>query len=285
MIIDFHAHTFPNELAPRAVGGLAAAAHMMHYSDGTVSGLLTSMERAGIDVCLTAPVVTRPHQTESINRAAIETDAAFDGSGIISLGGIHPDTENPKRVLDSLAAAGVPGVKLHPLFQGTAIDDPRYLRIIERCAELGLLVLIHAGLDPDFPGVELSGPGQISNMLRAVPYNKIILAHLGALGQWDAAEELFGQDVYLDTACALYPWRDERGEIASHEEYSVLTRELFISIVRRHGANRVLFGTDSPWTDQREARDIIESSGLTGSELHAVMGGSAAKLLGLEDRA
>ncbi len=285
MIIDFHAHTFPDELAPRAVGGLAAAAHMMHYSDGTVSGLLASMERAGIDVCLTAPVVTRPHQTESINRAAMETDAAFDGRGIISLGGIHPDTENPKRVLNSLAEAGVLGVKLHPLFQGTAIDDPRYLRIIERCAELGLLVLIHAGLDPDFPGLELSGPAQISNMLRAVPYNKIILAHLGALGQWDAAEELFGQDVYLDTACALYPWRDECGEIASHDEYSALTRERFTSIVRRHGAHRVLFGTDSPWTDQREARDIIESSGLTGSELCAVMGGSAAKLLGLEDRA
>lgn len=283
MVIDFHTHTFPDALAPRAVGELAESADMMNYSDGTVSGLRASMERAGVDVSLAAPVVTKPHQTEGINRAAQGINDSFTGRGVLSLGGIHPDTECPERVLEDLKARGFRGIKLHPLFQGTDIDDRRNLRIIEKCAELDMIVLIHAGLDPTFPGTEHASPKQILHMLRQVPYGKIVLAHLGAMGQWFEAEEIYGQNVYLDTACTLYPWRNRRGGITDFEGYIALTNEQFTGLVRRHGADRVLFGSDSPWTDQLESRTLLDSSGLTDAELRAVLGGNAAKLLGLEE--
>lgn len=281
MVIDFHTHTFPDALAPRAVGGLSQGADMMSYSDGTASGLRASMARSGVDISLVAPVVTKPHQTESINRAALMANAAFAKTGLMSLGGIHPASDDWRETLDFLAANGFKGIKLHPLFQGVAVDDIRCLRLIERAAELGFIVLIHAGLDPNYPGQDLAGPERLLNMLTAVPYDRIVLAHLGALGQWRDAQELYGRDVYIDTACALYPWRDRSGLISPRPGYTPLTAEEFTAIVRRHGVHRVLFGSDSPWTDQAESINLLRASGLSEDELSAVLGENASRLLGL----
>lgn len=280
MIIDFHAHTFPDSIALRAVEGLSKGADMRAYADGTNSGLLSAMGRAGVDRAVLQPVVTKPHQAAAVNAAAVALGAS--GGPLLSFGGVHPDSEDYREILKGLAHAHVPGVKLHPLFQGVAADDLRYLRIIEYAAELGLYVLIHAGLDPNYPGQDLASPKRLSNVLRQVPYPKIILAHLGGLGQWDDARELVGSVACLDTACALYPWRDRAGRAASHPEYDALTGEAFCAAVRAHGADRVLFGSDSPWTDMAESLSLIRSSGLTEAELEAVLGGNAARILGLQ---
>lgn len=279
MIIDFHTHTFPDALAPRAVGGLASGADMMNYSDGTVAGLRASMARSGVDMSVVAPVVTRPQQTETINRAAFETNLTSGQTGVLSLGGIHPASENWREILDGLADNGFRGIKLHPLFQGLPIDDERNLRIVRYATHLGLIVLIHAGFDPSFPGQDLASPERLLRLLRAVPHDRVVLAHLGGMAQWDEAEELYGTDVYLDTACCLYPWRNRKGETTDFDGCTPLTRERFTSIVRRHGADRILFGSDSPWTDQAESMALLNSSGLTSAELTAILGANAAKLL------
>ena len=52
MIIDFHTHAFPDRLAPRAIGQLtvnAAASGYTPLTDGTVAGLIASMDKAGIE--------------------------------------------------------------------------------------------------------------------------------------------------------------------------------------------------------------------------------------------
>ena len=279
MIIDFHTHTFPDALAPRAVAGMAAAADMMPYSDGTASGLLASMARAGIDAAVLAPVVTKPHQTEDINRAAGAVNAAFRGRGLLSLGGIHPDTENPEKVLEDLAARGFPGIKLHPLFQGVPIDDERNIRLVKRAAALDLIVLIHAGSDPNYPGLDYAAPRRLLRLLERVPHEKIILAHLAGFADWGEARALWGAPCYIDTAVALGPWRRRNGEPSPA---SPLDCAGFVEAIRRHGADRVLFGSDSPWSDQSEALSAVRASGLTDSELSAVLGGNGARLLGWE---
>lgn len=278
-MIDFHTHTFPDAIAARAVTGMAQAADIKSYSDGTVAGLRQALSKAGVDRAVLMPVVTKPHQAAPINAAAVALNEA--GGPLVSFGGIHPENENYRKILTGLARARVPGVKLHPLFQGAAADDIRYLRIIDLAAQLDLIVLIHAGLDPNFPGLDLASPGRLARVMREIPYPRVILAHMGGLGQWDAARELVGCPAYLDTACALYPWRDKLGRAAFHLEYDVLTAESFCALVRAHGADRVLFGSDSPWTDIGESLSLIRSSGLTEAELDAVLGGNAARLLGL----
>ena len=279
MIIDFHTHTFPDALAPRAVAGMAAAADMMHYSDGTGAALLASMARAGIDAAVLAPVVTKPHQTGDINRAAAEVNAAFHGRGLISLGGVHPDTEDPEKVLEGLAARGFPGIKLHPLFQGVPIDDERNVRLVEIAAALDMIVLIHAGSDPNYPGLDYASPRRLLRLLERVPHKKIILAHMAGFADWGEAEALWGAPCYIDTAVALGPWRRRDGHLSPARP---MDGDRFVRAVRTHGAERVLFGSDSPWSDQSEALSALRASGLTEAELSAILGGNGARLLGWE---
>ena len=282
MIIDFHTHSFPDAIAARAVDSLAANAHMLPYSDGTTEGLRRSMAAAGIDLSVLMPVVTKPHQEATINRTAMAINEHTTETGLLSFGGIHPENENYREILKNLAAHGVPGIKLHALFQQAPMDDVRYLRIIGCASELGLAVLVHAGYDPGFPGEDLASPARLHRMIREVRPERLILAHMGGWCDWEAAEELFGENVWIDTSSSITPLRDEHGADVSGKPYTPLAAERFVQMVRAISPDRVLFGSDSPWADQAESLKRTRESGLTELELDAVLGGSAAKFLGTE---
>ena len=69
MIIDFHTHAFPDKVADRAVSRLMSLspADYIPQSDGTISGLLGTMDKWNIDISLLQPVVTNPKQFHSVN--------------------------------------------------------------------------------------------------------------------------------------------------------------------------------------------------------------------------
>ena len=281
MIIDFHTHTFPEQIAKRAIAKLSDSAHIKSYSDGTLEGLKRSMETAGMDCAVLLPVVTKPAQQEDINRLAIETNEHFHDTGILSFGGIHPDNGDYREILKNMTRHGIPGVKLHPVFQKTYFDDIRYLRIMDCACENGLIILVHAGLDASFPGADYVIPGRIRSALEQVRPDKLILAHMGGWGCWEEAEELLADhDVYLDTAFTLSPLRADADNSAIPQHYASLSRELFLRMVKSFGNDHILFGTDSPWSDMAESLKLVRESGLTASELEAVLGGNAARLLG-----
>ena len=179
MVIDFHTHTFPEELAGRAIGRLAASSRARNYLDGTAGALRASMREAGVDYSVLLPVVTRPGQQKDINQAAVETNRHSAETGLISFGGIHPENEDYRAILRGLAENGVRGVKIHPVFQRVPIDDIRYLRIIECAGENDMIVITHAGYDIGFPGEDFSSVGRIERMLDAVKPRKFVLAHMG----------------------------------------------------------------------------------------------------------
>ena len=109
-------------------------------------------------------------------------------------------------------------------------------------------------------------------MLDAVPPKKLVLAHMGAWSQWKEAERFLGTPgVWLDTSFCLSP----------SGRPPFLPREQFVRMVRLHGADKVLFGTDSPWTDQGESLALLRRSGLTEDELKKILSENAAFLLGI----
>ncbi|HKL98568.1 MAG TPA: amidohydrolase family protein, partial [Mobilitalea sp.] len=142
MIIDFHAHIFPDRIAKKTIEFLETKGHIKAFTDGTLEGLKRSMKENNIDRSVVLPVVTRPEQFESVNTYAAEITGR---EGIISFGGIHPDTEDYKDKLLRIKELGLIGIKLHPDYQKTFIDDPKMIRIIDYATELGLIVIIHAG--------------------------------------------------------------------------------------------------------------------------------------------
>ncbi len=282
MIIDFHTHTFPENLAGRAIAKLAASSRARNYLDGTADALEASMKEAGVDYSVLLPVATRPGQQEDINRAAVEVNRHSGETGLISFGGIHPENEDYREILRGLSRNGVKGIKIHPVFQRVAIDDIRYLRIIECASENDMIVITHAGYDIGFPGEDFSSVRRIERMLDAVKPRKCVLAHMGGWDCWEEVEErIAGRDVWLDTAFSLLPIEPAPGTVRDPEENPPLSREQFLRMVRRHGADRILFGTDSPWSGQRQMVAAIRDSGLGKKEQEAVLGGNARELLGI----
>ena len=288
MLIDFHTHTFPDELANKVIPKIAGDASIRYYTEATNASLLESMDRANVDMSVILPVVTKPSQCETINKVAKDVNDRYLPR-LLSFGGIHPDNEDYREILKDLAESGIKGIKLHPLYQGVAIDDIRNLRIIDCACELGLIVVIHAGKDLSFPG-DFADPVRISRMLDEVQPEKMVLAHMGSYARWEEVYDLLcGRGAYLDTSFSLNPIRPLNDTPEGWDSLAAnpllvppLSRELFRKMVEKNGVDHMLFASDSPWGDQKETFELVDEC-LDESEKEAVYYGNALRLLELPD--
>ena len=92
-IIDFHTHAFPDSLAPRAIAQLtinAAASGYTPLTDGTVGGLIASMDNAGITKSVICNIATNARQMTKVNDFAI---SCTRNPRLIPLGSLHPDAD------------------------------------------------------------------------------------------------------------------------------------------------------------------------------------------------
>lgn len=264
MVIDFHTHTFPDKIAKASIDGLSKCSGIIPHTDGTVSGLVHSMEEDGIDLSVILPVVTKPAQFETVNKVAAALSEKEDG--LVSFGGIHPDCSDVGQKMREIKAMGLKGIKIHPAYQKVYMDDIRYLRILEAAAEEDLIVSVHAGVDIGLPEPVYASVERIVRAVDEVKPKKLVLAHLGGWKEWDAVEELLvSKDVYFDTAFL--------------EDY--IGDGQLLRIIREHGAEKILFGTDCPWSGQRESVERLERLPLSEREKQLIFSENAERLLGL----
>ena len=59
----------------------------------------------------------------------------------------------------------------------------------------------------------------------------------------------------------------------------VIKEDQFLRIVRNHGADKILFGTDVPWRDQGAFVHLLNDSKLTQEEKNKIFYKNACKLL------
>ncbi len=280
MIIDFHTHIFPDNIAAYALKHMQSMSHTAVYTDGTAQSVRRSMARAGVTYSVVLPVITNPLKTSHINDISIAHDPS---DGLIYFGGIHPDTPNWQQELDKLAQGGIKGFKIHPLHQNTNIDDIRYLRILDRAAQLGLMVVMHAGGDPAFPGENRgAAPIAIRRALDQVGPVTLVAAHMGGVWSWDdAVTYLAGTGTYIDTSNALGKMVPAPDWVYDDDLMRLLPPEKFCQVVRAFGADHVLYGSDSPWTDQAESTQAIRDLPLSNEETDLIFYKNACKLLDL----
>ena len=104
----------------------------------------------------------------------------------------------------------------------------------------------------------------IEEVLNEVAPEKLVLAHFGGNEMWDEVEQrLIGRNVYLDTAVVL----------------DTMPEEQFVRMVRAHGADKVLFATDSPWRGQIEFVKRMKEISLTEEERTQIFSKTAHGLL------
>ncbi len=282
MIIDIHTHAFPDKVAARAMETLEAMYGVKASSDGTVDALLAQMGESGVDISVVLAVSTASRQVVSINTWVSSLYQL--GDALIGFGTIHPQFEGYRDEIQRMKELGIKGVKFQPSFQEFYPDDERMFPVYEELIKAGLIILFHAG-DEIKPVEKIySTPERLARMFDAMQGEinshdyrvrtgdeqrntaKIVIAHLGGYRMWDQVQEhLLGRDLYFGTSYVF-----------GHLDSTRAAR-----MIRSHGIDRVLFGSDFPFSQQQKDIQAILDLDITQEEKESILGSNASLLLGL----
>ncbi len=261
-VIDFHVHAFPDNLAHRAMEKLQKEDNIPAYLDGRLSSLIQSMDSAGIRGCVVCNIATRHKQFDPILSWC--RDIASDR--VIPFPSVHPQDSHWEERIDRIAEEGFRGLKFHPYYQDFVIDERRLLPIYRRIAMNNLIVVMHTGFDIAFPRDRIADPKRVIQVLNEVPDLKLVTTHLGAWDDWEEVDRyLIGKEIYMEISFSL----------------EVLDKAIAEGIISRHPEEYILFGTDSPWTDQGEALRRFRELNLAQDLKDKILFRNAERLLGI----
>lgn len=261
MIIDIHAHIFPDRLAKTAVGGIGDFYDRTLSCDGTADTLIKIGHKAGISKFAVHSAATSPRQVKRINDFLI-TAAAEHPDDFIGFITLHPDYDDNAAEIERGIAAGARGIKLHPDFQKFRIDDKKAYPIYEE-AQGRLPILFHMG-DTRY---SYSRPEYLLKVISDFPKLDIIGAHFGGWSEWDrGAEVLAGTGIFVDCSSARQ-W---------------MTKEHFVRLIDTFGTERVIFGSDYPMWNPHEELEYINSLKLPQEARDRLLYKNAAKVLKIE---
>jgi predicted TIM-barrel fold metal-dependent hydrolase len=256
MIIDAHVHVWPDKIAKAALA--QPAGDLSRRGDGTVAGSIATMEASGIDRAVAFGVSNDAEHRDAANRFI----ASLDRDWFIPFGTIHTDAPVEDNIAN-LRKHGIRGVKLHPLFQGISLDDPRLWENLE-AMQGEFVVTTHVGLGGE--GSERCTPQMLHDLVERFPDLDLIAAHFGGYRLLDEIEELVvGLPVCVDTS-----WPPG---LAS------LDPERIRGIVERHGADKVIFASDWPMVAPEEDVAALRALGLGEEETEQIFSGNLLRLL------
>ena len=240
VVIDNHCHIGP-------------APHFYQtYNDA--AGMVRTMDRVGMDqACIFSSMAILLDMREGND---ISLDAARQFPDRLLAYGV-PDPHEADLVRDELQRcldAGAVGIKLHTGTANYPFDGPGYLPAFE-LADAHRLPLISHGVGT---------PDTLRRIARDYPGGHYIVAHAGGGSPSKsrdlvqvAAEE---PNVYLDTAASVGYLGD------------------FTEMVRITGAEKILYGSDMPWTCATYQLGRVLLSPITDAEKRRILGENLAEL-------
>lgn len=258
-IIDAHVHIFPDKIADKAVESIGSYYNIPMSGKGTIEDLLQSGSRIKVCKYLVHSTATKVEQVESINDFISETQLRYES--FIGFGTLHPGLDDIDSEVERMMSLGLHGVKLHPEFQEFNVDDDEMLPLY-KAVEGKLPILIHMGDE----NKTSSRPERLARIIKMFPNLTVIAAHFGGYQMWDDAIKcLVGKHLYFDTSSSLFTL--DKGKVAD--------------IIRKHGVNKILFGTDYPMWDHAEELERFQRIDLTEEERELILWKNAAKLLNI----
>lgn len=267
-VIDAHVHLYPDAIAQKVTPSLASRFGNPPSFDGTVEGCRAKDAASGISASVNLPVATKPDSVQHTNDFWARSNAAERGKSpaVFSLACLHPQVADKGAEVERMTAAGFAGVKFHPEYQLFRFNDATMDDAWAAMAEFGLVAYLHAGGERVFRPPFHSTPTEIAELQRRFPRLKVAAAHLGGFGMWDESEAtLVGSQVYLDLSHTFFWMPDEQ----------------ILRMIRNHGAERILFGTDAPWQDPGEVLEAFLKLPLSDAERERICYANARELMGL----
>lgn len=259
-IVDFHAHAFHDKIAIKAAQQLNEYYDIPLAENGLFFHLKQSMLKNKIDKLVIHATATKPSQVELIN----DYVKSLTSPDIIGFGTMHYAYSGFEKEFDRIGKLGLKGIKFHPVFQGFKIDDEKMFPVYERI-EGRFPVLMHMG----DKNTDAATPERLVKMLKHFPKMTVVAAHMGGYSEWDEAEKhIIGNDkydIYLDTSSSI----------------RFLQPEYTAKLIRNHGADKVLFGTDYPLSLHAFELEVFDKVALSEEEREKILWKNAYKLLGL----
>jgi predicted TIM-barrel fold metal-dependent hydrolase len=261
VVIDGHVHIWPDHVAHKALA--APSGDLVRYGDGTVSSVLASMDAAGIDRAISLAVAPTADKVDSANRFA----GSLDRQRFIGFGSIHPDL-SVEQNLSYLRTYGLRGAKVHPLYQGYSLDDPRLWDVLD-AMQGEFAVIVHVGEGDTSESNARCTPQMLRSLALRFPRLDLVACHFGGYRRLDEVEEIVvGLPIHVDTSWPPGLWSLDRRRVRR--------------IIEAHGPDRVVFGSDWPMSDPAANIAAIQELGLSSDDTQAILGGNLGRLLRLE---
>jgi predicted TIM-barrel fold metal-dependent hydrolase len=268
VIIDAHTHIYPDLVAKKAIRTIITniKGQLVAHTNGTFDGLMDSMDTADVDISIVLPVATSPGQGSGILQWI--KVLAPRSPRMIFFGSVHPQDPDYRNCIRQMKDFGLQGLKFHPGYQGFAVDSKAAYAIYEEALKHDMVMYFHSGYDPSLPECDYTSVERFAALLKDFKGAKIVLAHGGGFGEWNKVMDLLGdKECFFDVAFVLESM--ERCKEA---------KELY-----RQNEDRFLFGSDSPWRDQKKYVELIRNSTtLTREQKEKLFSINARKLIKLQ---
>jgi aminocarboxymuconate-semialdehyde decarboxylase len=212
----------------------------------------------------------------------------------------HPDLA-VEQLEHGVRKLGLRGVSLGPEVNDVELANPRFNPFWAKCEQLGVLVFIHPVGTAQLAG-RLKGNGGLGNVIGNPLATTIALSHLIFEGTLDlypglkicaahGGGYLPSYAARSDAGCVTFPDRCSKPLKKKPTEYLkqmyydsiVFTPEALRYLASQTGAGQIVMGTDYPfpWTST-SVDHILNTPGLSDADKIAMLGGTAAKLLGIK---
>ena len=215
----------------------------------------------------------------------------------------HPDLA-VEQLEEGVKTYGLHGAGVGGSVDGRELADPKFHPFWAKAEELGVLVFMHpqaTGVASEIPN-RLKGSGGLDNTIGNPLETTIALSHLIFEGTLDRFPKLklcaAHGGGYLpsyaarsNAICTTFPARYTVPLKKKPTEYLkklyfdtiVFTGEALRHLAAETGVNQIVMGTDYPfpWTST-SVDHILEAPGFSAADRVAMLGGTAAKLLGIK---
>jgi predicted TIM-barrel fold metal-dependent hydrolase len=236
----------------------------MGLPPNTVEEFTSIMDRNGIDAVVTcAPYssIGKDRTYDEVNRFLVKSMEEAKGR-IIGFIRVNPHLQdNALRSIKKGAKQGFRGIKFHPRNEAFAINSEELaFPLAELAVKLGMPILIHTG-EPDTYG--FAQPTLVGDLADSFPDLTLIVGHMGKRLCEDAiCVARWFENIILETS------------FRSHRDIA--------RAVQRVGADRVVYGSDTPFGLPEIEMLKVRVSDITPEEKRMVLGDNMARILGLE---
>lgn len=218
------------------------------------------------------------HEVQAVNESAFQQ--VRDSQTLHTAGTLHPLSENIPEMLHNFEQRNIKAIKFCSFSQRFSLQDPRTFEMLELIqarnihSRSGFFLIFdtlmpadqYFGSDP----VHNTTPELLGELVKNFPTINFIGAHMGGLlapfkdikANLKPAENLF-----LDTSNGAH----------------VLAENQYIELIKLHGPEHIIFGTDWPWfTHKEEIRlqhTLFDKAGFTGKEKACIFSKNILQML------